>query len=82
MDDWPYPYSDPEVVAPSSQPMLLDQVWGSDEDRLRAAHAEAAEQADADRRAADLEQGGVDAGRNVMDVPLPIATPPGVALTF
>jgi len=82
MDDWPYPYSDPEVDASSSQPMLLDQVWGSVKDRLRAAHAEVAEQADADRRAADLEQGGVDAGRNVLDVPLPFAAPPSAALTY
>lgn len=85
MDDWTYPYFD-DVDSPSSQPMLLDQLWGAVEARLRAAHAEAAAQADADRRAAQLKQSrvwdSVDDGRNILDVPLPFATPPGVELTF
>lgn len=86
MDYWTYPYPNPEVDEPLSQPMLLDQIWGAVEDRLRAAHAEAAAHADAERRAAELEQSrvwnSVDDGRNALDVPLPFATPPGVALTF
>lgn len=86
MDDWTYPYPHPHVDSPSSQPMQLDQVWGAVDARLRAARAAAAAQAEADRRAADLEQSrvwdSVVDGRNVMDVPLPFATPPGAALTF
>lgn len=86
MDDWTYPYPNSDVESPSSQPMLLDQVWGAVEDRLRAARADAAAQAEADRFAADLEAsrvwGSVDDGRSVMDVPLPFATPPGAAMIF
>lgn len=86
MSDWTYTDPNPDVDSPSSQPVQLDAVWGTVEDRLRAAHAEAAAQADADRQAAELEQSwvwdSVDDGRNALYVPLPFATPPGVALTF
>lgn len=79
MDDWTYSHPDLDADAPPSQPMLLDQVWGAVEDRLRAAHADAAAQAEADRRAAELEQAraweDVDDGRSVLDVPLPFEAP-------
>lgn len=77
MDDWTYPY--PDVDPPESQPMLSDQDRRAIEDRhVRAKLAEAA-------RVAELEQTqtfdavGYPAEA---DVPLPFATPPGVALTF
>lgn len=86
MADWTYPYPNPDVDSPSSQPMLLDEIRGAVEDRLRAALSEAAAQAEADRRAADIAQArdwdSVDDGRNAVDVPLPFATPSGPALTF
>lgn len=86
MADWTYPNSNPDVDSPSSQPMLLDEILGAVEEGLRAAHAEAAAQAEADRRAADVEQARdrdtVDDGRNALDIPLPFATPPGAALIF
>lgn len=77
MDDWTYPYSDPEVDAPSSQPMLLDLVSGAVKGRPRTAPAEVAAEAAANRRAADIEQArtwdSVGDGRNAMDVPLFVA---------
>lgn len=86
MDERTYPYDSPDYDMPSSQPMLLDEVWGAVEDRLRAAQAQAAAQAEADRRAADVEQARnrdtVDDGGNALDILLPFATPPGAALTF
>ena len=86
MDDGTYRYPNPDVGSPSSQPTLLDAVCGAVEDRLHAARAEAASQAEAGRVAADIEQSrdwdGVDDGRNVLDVPLPFATPCGASLTF
>lgn len=86
MDDWTYPDSDPDLDAPSSQPMLLDQVWGAVADRLRAAHVEGAAQAEAARRAADHEQvwiwDSVDDERNVLDVPLPFEAPAHPSLTY
>ena len=86
MDDWTYPNPNPDVDSPSSQPMLLDQIWGAVEDRLRAAHAEAAAQADADRQAAEREQSrvwdSVDDGRNVLDAPLPFVSPADSSLAY
>lgn len=86
MDDWTYPYPNPDVDSPASQPMLLDVVWGAVEARLLEGHAEVAAQAEADRRASDLEPSGVwdsvDDGRNALDVLLPLATPPGAAPAF
>ena len=49
MDDWTYAHPVRDVDASSSQPMLLDQVWGAVEDHLRAAQASSAAQAEADR---------------------------------
>lgn len=48
MDDWtdPYPNSD-DLDLLLSQPVLLDEVWGAVEDRLRVARAGAAAQAEA-----------------------------------
>jgi hypothetical protein len=79
MDDWTYPR--PDVDSPSTRPALLDQDWRAIEDRrFQAQHTEAA------RRPADLEQTeaweGVDDPPTVSDIPLPFATPSGVALTF
>ena len=75
MDDYPYPDVDPS----ESQPTLLDQDRRAIEDRhVRARQAEAA-------RVAELEQTQTfDAVGHPAeaDVPLPFATPPGVALTF
>lgn len=77
MDDWTYPY--PDVDVPDTQPPLLFEDGRVMEVRLaRAQQAEAA-------RVAELEQ--ADAVDLVVhhaeaDVPLPFATPPGVALTF
>lgn len=86
MDDWTIPYPNTDLDSPSSQPMLLDQPWGGVEDRFRAAHADAAARADADRRAAELEQSRVwdslDDGRTDLDVQLALAAPPGAALTL
>lgn len=87
MDDWTYPYPNPDDDSPASQPMLLDEVWGAVEDRLRRdARAEAAAQADADRGAAELEQSrdwdSVDDGRNVLDAPLPFVSPADNSLTY
>ena len=86
MDDWTYPYPHPHVDSPSSQPMQLDQVWGAVDARLRAARAAAAAQAEADRRAADLEQSrvwdSVDDGRSILDVPLPFESPADTSLTY
>ena len=77
MDDWTYPYSD--VKPPDSPPTLLDQDRRAIENRhVRARQAEAA-------RVAELEQTqALDAVGSPAeaDVPLPFATPPGVALTF
>ncbi|CAL8968079.1 hypothetical protein TESS_TESS_01572 [Tessaracoccus sp. O5.2] len=87
MDDWtdPYPNSD-DLDLLLSQPVLLDEVWGAVEDRLRVARAGAAAQAEAPRVGTDIEQSqiwdSVDDGRDALHVPLPFATPPGVALTF
>jgi hypothetical protein len=86
MDDWTYPYSDPEAEAPSAQPNLLGEIWSGVEESLHAVHAEGAAQAEAARRAADLEQArvwdSVDDGRNVLDVPLPFEAPVHTALTY
>ena len=78
MDDWIYPYSD--LDSPSPQPALVDQDWHAIEDRRVREEAEAA------GRAADLEQTeameGVGDSHTVVDLPFPLATPVGVALTF
>lgn len=77
MDDWTYPYQDVDV--PDTQPPLLFEDGRVMETRRsRAQQAEAA-------RVAELEQAhAVDGVGNQVeaDVPLPFATPPGVALTF
>ena len=77
MDDWTYPY--PDVEVPDTQPPLLHEDWRVMEARrARAQQAEAA-------RVAELEQAhAVDGVGNQVeaDVPLPFATPPGVALAF
>ena len=77
MDDWTYPY--PDVEVPDTQPPLLHEDWRVMEARrARAQQAEAA-------RVAELEQAqAFDAVGSPAeaDVPLPFATPPGVALTF
>lgn len=82
MDDWTYPYPNPDVDSRPPQPVVLDEVWGAVEDRLRVARAEAA----AERRAADLEQSrvwdSVDDGRNVLDVPLPFEAPADTSLAY
>ena len=77
MDDWTYPY--PDVDVPDTQLSLLNQDELAIE--ARRAHAQQAEAA----RVAELEQAqAFDAVGSpaVADVPLPFATPPGVALTF
>ena len=77
MDDWTYAHADAEV--PDTQPPLLDEDGRAMEARrARAQQAEAA-------RVAELEQTqALDAVGSPAeaDVPLPFATPPGVALTF
>lgn len=77
MDDWTYPH--PDVDPPESQPTLMDQDRRAIEDRrARAQQAEAA-------RVAELEQAqAFDAVGSPAeaDVPLPFATPPGVANAF
>ena len=77
MDDWTYPYQDVDV--PDAQPPLLgEDRCVMEARRARAQQAEAA-------RVAELEQTqAFDAAGNPAeaDVPLPFATPPGVALTF
>lgn len=77
MDNWISPY--PDVVALHKQPMLRDRDGRAMEDRRsRARQAEAS-------RVAELEQTrALDAAGSPaeIDVPLPSATPPGVALTF
>lgn len=86
MDDWTYRNPNPDVDSPSSQPALLEQVWGEVEDRLRAAHVDEAAQAGAERREADLEQSRVrdsgDDGRNVLDVPLPFEAHADTSLKY
>ena len=77
MDDWTYPYQDVDV--PDTQSPLLFEDGRVMEARLaRAQQAEAA-------RVAELEQTqAFDAAGSPAeaDVPLPFATPLGVALTF
>ena len=77
MDDWTYPY--PDVEVPDTQPPLLFE-----DGRVMEARRSHARQAEA-ARVAELEQAqAFDAVGSpaVADVPLPFATPPGVALTF
>ena len=77
MDDGTYPY--PDVDVPDTQPPLLFE-----DRRVMEARRSRAQQAEA-ARVADLEQTqAFDAAgsRAEADVPLPFATPPGVALTF
>lgn len=77
MDDWTYAQADAEV--PDTQPPLLHEDWlVMEARRARAQQAEAA-------RVAELKQAQAfdAAGSSAeIDVPLPSATPPGVALTF
>jgi hypothetical protein len=79
MDDWTYPHPDPDSCLP--EPALLDQDWRAIEDHHVQAH-----QAEAARRASDLEETealeSVGDPQTVSYIPLPFATPPGVALTF
>ena len=77
MDDWTYPYQDVDV--PDAQrPLLREDGRVMEARRARAQQVEAA-------RVAELEQtharGGVGYPPEA-DIPLPFATPPGVALTF
>lgn len=77
MDDWTYAY--PDVDVPDSQPPLLNE----DGLAIGASHTRA-QQAEA-ARVAELEQTqALDAVGSPaeVDVPLPFATPPGVALPF
>ena len=77
MDDWTYAHADAEV--PDTQPPLLDE-----DGRVMEARRARAQQVEA-ARVAELEQtharGGVGYPPEA-DIPLPFATPPGVALTF
>ena len=77
MDDWTYTY--PDVDPPDTQPTLLFE-----DGRVKEARRSHARQAEA-ARVAELEQTqALDAVGSPAeaDVPLPFATPPGVALTF
>ncbi len=77
MDERTYPYSDVEPL--DTQPPLLFE-----DGRVMEARRSHARQAEA-ARVAELEQAqAFDAVGSpaVADVPLPFATPPGVALTF
>ena len=77
MDDWTYPYQDVDV--PDAQPPLLREDGSVMETRRgRAQQAEAARNAELEQTQA-LDALGSPAEA---DVPLPFATPPGVALTF
>lgn len=76
MDDWIYPYQDAD--APDTQPALLDQDWRVRETRrVRAQQVEAA-------RVAELALTDVphDVRDPRLDIPLPFASPSGVAPTF
>lgn len=77
MDHWTYAHVDADV--PDTQPPLLFEDWlVMEARRARAQQAEAA-------RVAEFEQAqAVHAAGNhsKADVPLPFATPLGVALTF
>ena len=77
MDDWTYP--DQDVDVPDTQPPLLfEDGRVMEARRARAQRAAAA-------RVAELEPTqvvDVVGHRAEPDVPLPFATPPGVALTF
>ena len=77
MDDWTYTY--PDVDPPDTQPTLLFEDGRVMEVRLtRAQQAEAAGVAKLEQtQARDAVGSPAEA-----DVPLPFATPPGVALTF
>lgn len=77
MDDWTYPY--PDVEVPDTQRSLLHE--GRRVMEARRARAQQAEAA----RVAELDQApafeAADSPAEA-DIPLPFATPPGVALTF
>lgn len=77
MDDWTYP--DQDVDVPDTQPPLQFETGRVMEARrARAQRAEAA-------RVAELEQTqtvDIVGNHTEADVPLPFATPPGVAPTF
>ena len=77
MDDRTYPYSDVEPLD-TQPPLLFEDGRVMEARRARAQQAEAA-------RVAELEQTqALDAGGSPAeaDVPLPVATPPGVSLAF
>lgn len=80
MDDWTYPY--PEVDPPDTQSALLDQDWRAIHDRPVSAQR----QAEAARRAAELEQAEVTEviGDQLAasDVPPPFAAPAPTSLTY
>jgi len=77
MDDWTYAHADAEV--PGTQPPLLQEDGRVIEaPRARAQQAEAARVAELEQTQA-LDAVGTPAEA---DVPLPFATPLGVALTF
>ena len=77
MDDWPYPYQDIDV--PDAQPTLRFE-----DGRVMGARRSRAQQAEA-ARVAELEQTqtvDIVGNHTEANVPLPFATPPGVAPTF
>lgn len=77
MDDWTYTY--PDVDPPDTQPTLLFEDGRVIEARRpRALQAEAARVAELEQTQAFVAVGSPAEA----DVPLPFATPPGVALTF
>lgn len=78
MDDWTYPYTD--VDEPDTQQPLLNEDW-----RLMEARRARTQQAEADRRAADLEQSRVwdrVDDRRTLDVPLPFEATAHTSLTY
>ena len=76
MDDWTYPYADDD--SPSTQPSRLNQDGHTSEDRRDLAH-----QAEAARRAADLEEiEALDDAQTLSEIPPLVTTPSGVAMSF
>ena len=77
MNDWTYTY--PDVDPPDTQPTLLFE-----DGRVMEARRSRAQQAEAARVAEPEQTQALDAVGSPAeaDVPLPFATPPGVALSF
>ncbi len=74
MDDWTYPEpNSDDLDPPSSQPVLVDEVSGAVEDRLRAAH----------RGAADIERSWVwDSVADGRSTPLQFESPAHTSLAY